>query len=224
MLEPGPLVAEGRDNLIYDAGPGRLLRRSRDGRSLESEAEVMRFAHDAGLPVPVVYDASGSDLVMERVEGPNMLQAMGSRPTSIPEHARTLGRLHALVHDVDAPEWLAPARTGAGSTLVHLDLHPLNVVVTRRGPVLVDWTNAGAGRGADDVAMTWLLLAAGRVDGPVARRALAKVARRTFVRRFLDAVGRPGAEALTAALAAKVDDPHMSIAEVAAMRAVVESA
>jgi RIO-like serine/threonine protein kinase len=27
--------------------------------------------------------------------------------------------------------------------MVHLDLHPLNAVITDCGPVVIDWTNAG---------------------------------------------------------------------------------
>ncbi|HEV2426866.1 MAG TPA: phosphotransferase [Acidimicrobiales bacterium] len=224
MVEPGPLIAEGRDNLIYDAGPGRILRVSRTGKSLEAEARVIAFARESGLPVPEVYEATADRIEMERVAGPNMLEAMAARPWSLPRHARTLADLHGAVHAVAAPAWLASASTGAGPTLVHLDLHPLNVVVTSEGPVLIDWTNAGAGRPEDDVAMTWLLLAAGGVDGSLSQRALAAVARRLLLRRFLAAAGRPPAEALRTVVNVKAADPHMTAREVATMRALAELA
>lgn len=35
------LIAEGRDADIFEAGPGRVLRRSRNDRSQELEARVM---------------------------------------------------------------------------------------------------------------------------------------------------------------------------------------
>ncbi len=183
----------------------------------------MGFARDAGLPVPRVVESAGADIVMERLDGPTMLEAAAARPWTLLSHARTLADLHAAVHGVAAPEWLEPAKTGAGDRLVHLDLHPLNVIVTAHGPVLIDWSNAGAGRTADDVAVTWLLLAAGRVEGSRVDRALARVGRGVLLHRFLAAAGRPGAESLDAALSWKAADPHMSAAEVAAMRAVAKA-
>jgi aminoglycoside phosphotransferase (APT) family kinase protein len=223
MVEPGPLIAEGRDSRIFDAGPGLVLRRARSGRSLEAEARVMGFAYDAGLPVPRVVESAGADIVMERLAGPTMLDAVAARPWTLFGQARALADLHAAVHGVAAPAWLAPAKTGHGDRLVHLDLHPLNVIVTARGPVLIDWSNAGAGNATDDVAVTWLLLAAGRVGGSRVDRALARVGRGLLVRRFLAAAGRPGAASLAAALAWKAADPNMSAAEVAAMRAVARA-
>ena len=61
--------------------------------------------------------------------------------------ADLLGRLHAL-----------PARSGAGS-IVHLDLHPDNILLVARGPVVIDWRNAGDGDPDFDTALTALILA-----------------------------------------------------------------
>jgi aminoglycoside phosphotransferase (APT) family kinase protein len=46
-----------------------------------------------------------------------------------------------------------------GTRLVHLDLHPENVILSPRGPVVIDWTNARRAEEALDVAMTWVILA-----------------------------------------------------------------
>ena len=43
--------------------------------------------------------------------------------------------------------------------MLHLDLHPGNVMFTARGPVVIDWTNARAGAPAADVAMAYLIMA-----------------------------------------------------------------
>lgn len=70
--------------------------------------------------------------------------------------------------------------------LLHRDLHPDNVLLSGRGPVVIDWTNARAGDPALDIAMTWVINATsgglpGRmstplflrhVDSEAARRAL----------------------------------------------------
>jgi aminoglycoside phosphotransferase (APT) family kinase protein len=44
-----------------------------------------------------------------------------------------------------------------GEWLLHLDLHSDNVLLSRRGPVVIDWTNARAGDPALDVALTWVI-------------------------------------------------------------------
>src|SRR5205085_1357238 len=71
------LLATGRDADVFDAGPGRVLRRYRNpDRSSVREAEIMRYARDQGFPVPAVFDADGPDLVMERVVGPTMTRLL----------------------------------------------------------------------------------------------------------------------------------------------------
>ena len=64
---------------------------------------------------------------------------------------------------IPAPDWLADAPCGRGDRLIHLDLHPLNVMITGKGPVVIDWPNAARGDGNTDVALTWVLLAAGGI-------------------------------------------------------------
>ena len=45
---------------------------------------------------------------------------------------------------------LAAAQLDDGDRLVHLDLHPMNVIMlTESGPVVIDWTERGARRRAD---------------------------------------------------------------------------
>ena len=58
----------------------------------------MVHARAHGAPVPAVFDVAGSDIVMERVDGPTMLDALGRRPLGFRTQARLLARLHAAVH------------------------------------------------------------------------------------------------------------------------------
>jgi aminoglycoside phosphotransferase (APT) family kinase protein len=46
-----------------------------------------------------------------------------------------------------------------GGRLLHLDLHPANVILTATGPMVIDWTNARSGDPALDVALTWVIAA-----------------------------------------------------------------
>jgi len=77
----GDLIARGRAADVYAEGAERVRRRYREpGQSAESEAELMRYLHGQGYPVPEVFDADGADLVMARVPGPTMLAELGRRP------------------------------------------------------------------------------------------------------------------------------------------------
>jgi len=79
-----------------------------------------------------------------------------------------------------------------GDRLLHLDLHPLNVIMSPQGPVVIDWPNARCGDPMADVAVTYALVACGHIPlpRPVAA-ALDKVRtpmlRRFFAKRYLGA-------------------------------------
>jgi len=221
MPQLGPLLASGRDADIFAYGPDLVVRRSRHGYSLEREAKVMQYVTTHGYPAPRVEDvrAGGAELVMERVDGPTMLEALARDPSAVRHHAETLAALHQRLHEIAAPDWLDPFLGGDGC-VVHLDLHPLNVILASRGPVLIDWTNARRGAGAADVAATWLVLAAAEL--PDASQ-LSDV-REMFVREFLDRFDLAPVRAILPAVAAwKCEDRNMRPMEIATMRRLVTS-
>ena len=137
--EPGRPVGFGRSADVHDLGRGRVLRRYHDrARSARYEADAMSLARAHGVPVPEVFDVDGPDIVMEKVDGPTMLADVARRPWRLLRHAAALARLHEQVHAVPAREWLQ-APFGEGGALLHLDLHPENVLLSARGPVVIDW-------------------------------------------------------------------------------------
>ncbi|MGN9785597.1 phosphotransferase [Nonomuraea sp. ZG12] len=158
-MRVGTLIASGLDCLVFEAGAGKVVKRSRDGRSLEREASVMRHARRHGFPTPEVFDADGPDLLMERLEGPSLKDLALQRPGDVAEHGRLLAELLRALAAVRAPGWLQAAEGCPGNRLLHLDLHPANVISTGDGPRVVDWANAARGAPAADVACTWLILA-----------------------------------------------------------------
>jgi aminoglycoside phosphotransferase (APT) family kinase protein len=190
-MADGPrLLASGRDGDIFEHGPGTVLRRTRDGRSIEHEARVMRYAAAHGYPVPAVHEvrAGGAEIVMERVDGPLMMDVIARRPWTMPAHARLLAYLHDRLHRIRAPEGLRRVGTGAGDVLLHLDLHPMNVIMAARGPVVIDWGNAAAGEPLFDVAATYVLLTCPKMPGPrvvdAAMRPVRHVLAGVFARRY----------------------------------------
>jgi len=182
---PGPLLGSGRAADVYDIGAGRVLRRNRGGESTEHEAMVMRHVHAHGYPVPEIFDAEDGDLVMERVAGPTMLDAFGSRPWGMRAWAATLADLHRRLEVVPLPDFTIPARTGAAEAIVHGDLHPDNVILTNDGPVVIDWPNSMVGPRGADAANTWVTVASADVEGGFVTRLLGTVGRGYFLRRFL---------------------------------------
>ena len=227
MKPPGPLLAAGRDADIFEYGPGLVLRRSRDGRSIADEARIMTYLHDKGYPVPAVEEVSddGRELVMERIEGMSMVDAIGKAPWTVRRQAKTLARLHKQLHDIPAPDFLPCAPIGLGDRVVHFDLHPLNVMIGPDGPRVIDWTGASAGEPVLDVGLAWVLMAAGQVPGGAVMAKLMSWGRALLVNGFVDQfdrreVGRRLREVVTW----KVRDPHMSEVEVAHMWKLVEQA
>src|SRR2546427_232948 len=155
MPELGPLLASGRDGDIFAYGRDLVVRRSRRGRSMEREAGIMRYVARHGYPAPRVEDvrANGSELVMERIDGPTMLEVLSKRPWTLRRNAGRLAMLHHRLHEISAPDWLERV-FGGGDRVIHLDLHPLNVILSPQGPRLIDWTNAGCRTGPADVALS----------------------------------------------------------------------
>jgi len=116
------LLAAGRDSDVFAYADGLVLRRYRDGRSAAGEVAVIREVAALGYPVPAVHEAAGPDIVMERVVGPTLAEALVAGMP--PDEAGALlaglhDRLHALAWPGAAP----------GEVLLHLDLHGANVLL-----------------------------------------------------------------------------------------------
>ena len=196
MGAPGKLIGEGRDSLVYDVGGGRVLRRYRQAQDTAGEARMMTWARQHGVRVPEVFDADGADLVMERVDGRPALDGLVTHPWRLASLGRVLADLHHALDAVPVTGWMRTHTAGADVRLgvVHCDLHPLNVLLTADGPVLIDWTRAGAGDRRMDLAHTWLIIAElGLPDGRLGRAA-ETVGRRPLLHAFLRGVDREGAE------------------------------
>jgi aminoglycoside phosphotransferase (APT) family kinase protein len=165
------VLAAGRASEIVDLGEGRVLRRFKGGGNPEKEATIMEHAHGHGFPVPRVLEVLDDALVLERIDGATMLTSM-RRPWRMLRAAQTLAQLHARLHEIPFE----------GARLLHLDLHPDNILLSSRGPVVIDWTNARAGAPALDVALTWVI---GATSGGLTGRA--------FTRLFLRQIDRADA-------------------------------
>jgi aminoglycoside phosphotransferase (APT) family kinase protein len=219
---PGPLIGRGRSADVFDLGNGRVLRRYRYPIDVRFEALIMRHLHQAGYPVPVVYDADGADLVMERLDGTDMLAAIVQRPWTVRRHARMLADLHNRLHEITAPpDW----KPGRGDKVLHLDLHPANVMLTSRGPVVIDWVNAQSGTPGVDVAMAYLIMTTSDLDLiPLWLRTAAMWLRHVLVREFLRNVRDEPWPHIAKAAEARIADRNTRSSEVPRLHRAVQRA
>src|ERR1700754_2816370 len=75
----GELLGSGRTADVYALDGGWVLRRYRDGLDASGEADVMAYLNGRGYPVPEVrppVDGAPGDLVMRRLTGPTMVEAL----------------------------------------------------------------------------------------------------------------------------------------------------
>jgi aminoglycoside phosphotransferase (APT) family kinase protein len=229
---PPRLLAQGRDTDVYALDDTRVLRRYRDPAhsNTQIEARIMQYVAGHGYPVPRVYDATDTDLVLERLHGPTLLEDWRRRPWTATRNARQLAALHDRLAAVPAPDWLPGPRTlaesetetapGAAGSVLHLDLHPLNVILTPdRGPVVIDWSNAAAGDPAFDLAVTLVTITT--VDLPLDA---ATAARRWYLRTLRRTSATDSRPRIADAAQAKLRDPNLSATEQARLRAVLARA
>lgn len=201
------LLASGRDADVYAVGDDRVLRRYRDGADVAREVEVMRHLGRLGYPVPWVHSASGPEMVMERVYGPTMLQVLMARQLGPAEGGKVLADLHNRLHALPAVRSTDPAHT-----VVHLDLHPDNVILTDDGPIVIDWRTGGDGPAGLDCALTGVIVAQAAVLMPDIRRLATQL-----IWSFLDTVAHPIGAHLDDALARRAANPTLTADEVAAL-------
>ncbi|MFF4929346.1 phosphotransferase [Streptomyces griseofuscus] len=156
MTTPGKLLGSGRTADVYEIDTAWVLRRDRQGwGDAAAEATVMTYVRRHGYPAPRVRPTgSRTELVLERLSGPTLLTALVEGRVGSAEAgallAGLLRRLHAL-----------PGRDPAdpGARVLHLDLHPDNVMLTPDGPRVIDWSNAQDGSPALDWGMSAVILA-----------------------------------------------------------------
>ncbi len=197
----------------------KLYRAGMPAQWVADEARVGRIVVDAGLAAPAIGDIVEVDgrlgVVYERLDGPSMLDYMAGHPAEIPALGRQFAELHAQMHDCNRPELpsqragfvaaieYAPQLSAAlkqaalrqlngladGQAVCHGDYHPGNLVMTRRGPLVIDWMSARCGNPVADVARTTLMFRMARVPeyySAETQQAL-ELARRSFYETYLSA-------------------------------------
>jgi aminoglycoside phosphotransferase (APT) family kinase protein len=182
-------IGEGAEAEIFAWPDGRALRllRRRDPAALAAEQAAMQAVHgvvDVPQPGELVTVDERPGLVMERVDGRDLLAALEARPWQVGRIGVVSGRLHARLLHVDAPPALPAVRDAVrraladptvppaarqaalatldslpdAATLCHGDFHPGNILSHAGRHVVIDWANAARGDPQADIARAELLL------------------------------------------------------------------
>lgn len=190
-------IAEGLEAEMFEWEDGKILRLQRDPESQESvswQRMAIEAASKSGLRVPVVYEQvtemGRPGLVMERLDGSDVLGIIGKQPWRLFWAASVVAELHVKMHDAVAAPEIVPVKQKIrgmvelsdrvperfvefvlkeldelpdGDRLLHGDYHPGNVMIHGGEPVVIDWTNVARGDPAADFARTRLMLRIGEL-------------------------------------------------------------
>jgi hypothetical protein len=166
---------------------------------------------------------------MERAAGPTMLDAIARRPWIVRAQAGLLAELHDRVHQVpisgvpglDLPALFGTSGPREGDVLLHQDLHPQNVILTQRGPVIIDWEGAARGPAVADIGMTWVIIGFSDIPGPRWRAVAARGVQAALTRSFLLAAGPLDDTWRLTAIRWRLTDPNLLPSEAARLRKLV---
>lgn len=204
MPATGKLIGSGRTADVYEIDEAWVLRRNReDWGDAAAEGAVMEHVRAYGYPVPRVRPGdSRTELVMERLSGPTMVEAIVAGTIDTVEAGTVLASLLRQLHAV-------PGRR-PGTRVLHLDLHPENVLLTPDGPRVIDWATAEDGDPGLDWGLSAIILAQVAVDDD---QPVAGPARALLVSLLADPSGLTG-EGLAEARRRRAVNPTMSAREV----------
>lgn len=151
-------------------------------------------------------------IVYEKIKGPALLNELATKPWNVVKYSRLLAKLHVKIHEVQAPENLETQREWAtggipttdklsnnlkenilrlldklpdGNKLCHGDFHPGNIILTKSGPVIIDWMTVSKGVPSGDVARTLTILEAAKAPEGTPLRWLLEWIRKKFLASYL---------------------------------------
>jgi aminoglycoside phosphotransferase (APT) family kinase protein len=101
-------------------------------------------------------------------------------------------RIPVLPPDLKEATLRALDELAGGDRLCHGDFHPYNLLMSPRGPVVIDWNNAHAGNPLDDVARSALILSGVSLSQPSYRSLLDRFNQAYLERYFQLRPGDPG--------------------------------
>ena len=98
--------------------------------------------------------------------------------------ATVIRRIAVLPPDLKEATLKALDEMPEGDRLCHGDFHPYNVLMSPRGPIVIDWNNAHIGNPLEDVARSTLMLSGVAVSKPSHRSSIDRFTKAYLERYF----------------------------------------
>jgi tRNA A-37 threonylcarbamoyl transferase component Bud32 len=224
------LIGQGREAEIFEWRDGRvlkLLRARGSSASLAFEIVALEAARSAGVSVPRAYEEVVIDgrtgLLLERLEGADLLTIIGQKPWLVFHSGRLTGEIHARINAARAPaslpavrdsvnrglarlalsepalaEWVGRilAHLPEGDALCHGDFHPGQLMFSGDRCAAFDWSGAKRGDALFDYARTRVLLSIGEPPPGthLTLKLLAKIGRRVLISSYVRSYERHTAQ------------------------------
>jgi hypothetical protein len=178
------------------------------------EAERGRLIYNTGITAPAVYESitlnDQHGYYMECIDGLTLAQTFARQPMQLIQLSQAFAEAHTAIHTRTAPDLtyfqeifehqcatadlpselkstaLATlSRLPTGTTLLHGDFHPENILITPNRTVIIDWANACLGHPLADVARTAVILQVGGLPTPFLQHHAMRFARSLFLNLYL---------------------------------------
>jgi uncharacterized protein (TIGR02172 family) len=195
----------------------KLFEKDFNQNTIENEFSISKIIYNTGIRIPYakeIIDMKGQlGIVYEYIEGDTIMKLLYQRIFSITVYARIFARLQAQMHtnkSTELPDIKARLENSikktatiseekkqkilnilkelpSGNTVCHSDFHPDNIIKTKNGYTIIDWTNAVSGCAAADVAITSMALTVGMMPPgkPKTEIILADIVRKKFNNEYL---------------------------------------
>jgi aminoglycoside phosphotransferase (APT) family kinase protein len=221
------LVGQGAEAEVFEWRDGRVLKllRARGATErLACEVAALEAAHSAGVRVPRAYEQVVVDgrpgLVMQRLEGTDLLSVLGQKPWLVFRSGRLTGEIQAGINEARAPaslpmvrdvmraalarlarrepgglaDWAERilGRLPDGEALCHGDFHPGQLILSNGQCATLDWAGAKRGDPLFDYARTRVLLSMGETPPgtQLPLRFLVKLGRQLFISSYVQSYER----------------------------------
>jgi Ser/Thr protein kinase RdoA (MazF antagonist) len=176
------IYAWGDDKII------KLFKAGRPEQTIDYEYRIVKAVHDMDIVSPEAGEkvkiAGRIGIIFEKIDGSSMLETLLKKPWQTESIAAEFAQIHAGINHrktsqlpvqktriadkiSNAPKLslaekdtllLKLSKLPYGENLCHGDFHPANILLSSRGPVIIDWVDATSGNPDADLARTVLLI------------------------------------------------------------------
>jgi thiamine kinase-like enzyme len=187
-MKIGELLGIGNTAKVYRWGRNEVIKVFYDSRCAMNEARNAEIINNLSVRAPkysgLVEFEGKSGLIYERIDGKTMLRQIEQTIQSVSQNAKLMAQLQFEIHNVDvkfqpnlkfelsrkinASEEISNNekvvivdilnKLSDGNALCHYDFHPDNIIISPKGPIIIDWMNVLVGSQAADVTRSSMMI------------------------------------------------------------------